>query len=138
MASKGLGQAGEQAVAGVADHRRLAVHDLAGPHHLAAVELADALVAEAHAEHRHAPAAELVDGGVGDAGVLRAAGAGRDEHRRRLEVDELVERRLVVPVDERVGPQLPQVLDEVVDERVVVVDDEDETHRTKTVPSAGR
>ena len=45
-----LGQAGEHAGAVVADQRRLAVHDLRGPHDLAAEDLADALVAEAHAE----------------------------------------------------------------------------------------
>jgi hypothetical protein len=70
---EGVGEVGEEAVTGVGDHRRLAVHHLAGPHDLSAVELADALVAQADAEHRDAPATELVDGGVGDAGVLGAA-----------------------------------------------------------------
>ena len=48
-----VGQAGEHALAVVADQRGLAVHDLRGPHHLPAEDLADALVAEADAEHGH-------------------------------------------------------------------------------------
>jgi hypothetical protein len=41
-------------------HRRdLAVHQPARPHHLAAEHLDDGLVAEAHAEHRDAPAKAL-------------------------------------------------------------------------------
>ena len=51
-----VGQAGEHAGAAVVDQRRLAVHHLRRPHDLAAEHLADALVAEAHAEHRATPA----------------------------------------------------------------------------------
>ena len=49
-----VGQAGEHAAAVVADQRGLAVHDLGRPHHVAAEDLADALVAEADAEDGHA------------------------------------------------------------------------------------
>src|SRR4029450_1007309 len=58
-------------------------------------------------------------GGRGGPGARRAQpGAG-------VEGDEVVERLLVVAPHHRIGPQLAQVLDEVVDEAVVVVDDED-------------
>jgi hypothetical protein len=50
------------------------VHDLRGSHHLAAVDLADALVAEAHAEDRHPPA-KAFDDVVAEAGVLGTARA---------------------------------------------------------------
>ena len=53
-----VGQAGEHARAVVADQRRLAVHHLGRAHDVAAEDLADALVAEAHAEHRARRAAE--------------------------------------------------------------------------------
>ena len=46
-----VGQVGEHAPAVVADERRLAVHDLRGTNDATAEDLADALVAEAHAEH---------------------------------------------------------------------------------------
>ena len=62
---------------------------------------------------------------VGHTGVLGATGAGRHEHGVGRQVDCLVEGQLVVAVHERLGPQLAQVLDEVVDEAVVVVDDQD-------------
>ena len=80
-----VGQAREHAAAVVADARRLAVHHVRRAHDLAAVDLADALVPEAHAEHGIPGGAELADRVVGHAGVLGAARAGRDEHRVGLE-----------------------------------------------------
>ena len=48
-----------------------------------------------------------------------------------LDLDDLIKRASVVPMDDGVSTELPQVLDQVVDERVVVVDDEHTwTHRT--------
>ena len=69
------GNVAEHALAVVRDLRRLAVHHLRRAHDLAAEELADALVTEAHAQHRHAGRAEHADRVVGDAGVL-GVGAG--------------------------------------------------------------
>ena len=77
-----LRQPGEHAGVGVADERRLAVHHLRRPHHLAAVHLADALVAEAHAEHRHPPG-EGGDHVVRHAGVVGRARARARSARRR-------------------------------------------------------
>jgi hypothetical protein len=51
---EGRGQAAEHALSLVVHGAHLAVHDLAGAHHLAAEGLADGLVAEAHAQKRHA------------------------------------------------------------------------------------
>ncbi len=56
------------------------------------------------------------------------ARTGRDQHRVGLEGAHLVERDRVVAVDDRLGAQLTQVLDEVVDERVVVVDHQHARH----------
>ena len=117
-------QPGEHAGVRVADLRRLAVHHVRRAHDRAAVQLADALQAEAHAEHGDAPLAEVPDRGVREPGVGRAARAGRDEHRVGPERVHLVERHRVVAVHDRLRAQLTEVLHEVVDERVVVVDDE--------------
>ena len=101
------------------------MHDLGRPHDLAAVELPDALVAEAHAEHGHAAFAERADGLVRDAGVLGTARArATTSTASGVERVELRERERVVAMHDRLGAELAQVLDEVVDERVVVVDHE--------------
>ena len=52
-------------------------------------------------------------------------GPGEISTRVGVELDDLVEGERVVAVHDRLGAELAQVLDEVVDERVVVVDDED-------------
>ena len=80
---------------------------------------------------RHTPstgtpcAGEVLDRGVRQTGVLGSTGAGRDQQPVGPELDHLVEGDAVVAVDDRLGAELPEVLHEVVDERVVVVDDED-------------
>ena len=75
----------------------------------------------------------MLDRGVRQAGVLRPARARRDQQPVGPQVDHLVEGDPVVAVDDRLGAQLPEVLHEVVDERVVVVDDEDERFTGTTV-----
>ena len=116
-----VGQALEAALAVVVDLRRLAVHDGRRPDHPPPEDLPDALVAEADAEDRHPPG-EAEDHLVGDAGVLRPARARRDEDGVGGEGLDAVEGEGVVAVHDRLGAELPEVLDQVVDERVVVVD----------------
>ena len=70
------------------------MHHLGRARRLAAEDLADALVAEAHAEHRHAPRRRSAGSRVADdAGVLGAARAGRDQHGVGLERQRLVDGR---------------------------------------------
>ena len=76
-------QAGEHADLAVLDRRRLAVHQRRGPHDPCPERVPDRLVAEAHAEHRHAALGEGEDRRADDPGVLRAAGPGREQHRVR-------------------------------------------------------
>src|SRR5262245_45319575 len=115
---------GEDAAPAVQDRAGLAVHQARGAHHLAAVRLAQSLVPEAHPQDRHL-ARERQDRRLADPGVARLAGPGRDhepvERLRRQRLD----RDRVVAVHLELGPQRPQVLDEVVGERIVVVDDGD-------------
>ena len=56
-------------------HHPLRAHDVA------AVELADALMPEAHTEHRHSRSPKCRIGVVREAGVFRPTRSGRDEHR---------------------------------------------------------
>ena len=90
-----------------------------------AVDLADALVPQADAEHRHPALAEMADRVVGHAGILGAPRTGRHEHRVGFERGERVEVDGVVAVHDGLRAELTEVLDEVVDERVVVVDHDD-------------
>ena len=92
-------------------------------------DLADALQSEAHAEHRPF-AGEVGDDLVRQAGVVRAAGPGADEDAVGVERIDLVEGERVATMHERLGAELPEVLHEVVDERVVVVDHQHADHGT--------
>jgi hypothetical protein len=89
VASSGWGSPVNSPDATVADERRLAVHDLGCPHHRAAEHLPEALVAEAHAEHRLA-AGEVADGLVGEAGVVGRARSRGDQHAVGVELDGIV------------------------------------------------
>src|SRR6476646_10481998 len=80
----------------------------------------------AEADTEHGPGArEPGDDLVGHAGVVGCAWTGGDEHGVGFERDRFVDGDGVVAVHEWLGPELAEVLDEVVDEGVVVVDDED-------------
>src|SRR5580765_1477298 len=115
---------GENSAAIVADARSLAVHDPPGPHYLSAEGLADRLVAEANAEERHA-AREPRDQPQGDAGIVGRPGTRREHDVGRRERRDFVDGNLVVAKHPHLGPELAQVLRQVVSERVVVVDQRD-------------
>src|SRR6266851_4237597 len=94
--------------------RRFVAHDPS------AKRLAQALVAEADAKDRDL-SRQLLDRLVGNAGVVRRAGAGRNDD--AVVAGQLGNGDLVIAEDDRLDPELAEVLDEVVRERVVVVDD---------------
>ena len=71
MATNGSGRPSNAPVPAMVDLRGLAVHEPGGRHHLGAVGLADALVAQADTEDRHL-AGQLRDHVQADAGVSRA------------------------------------------------------------------
>ena len=89
----------------------------------AAVGRADALVAEADAENRRRRS-EAADEIGRDPGLGRRARSRRNDDVRRRERLDLVERDRVVAADDRVAAQLADVPRQVVDERVVVIDEE--------------
>ena len=117
-------QAGEDRPAVVLDLGVLAVDRLALDDR-AAEGLDQRLVAEADAEHRRAGLGEGADRLDRDPGLGRRAGAGRDDEAVGAALEQLADLGLVVADDLELGPELAQVLDEVVGEGVVVVDDED-------------
>ena len=102
-------------------------------HDLAAEHLPDALVTEADAQDRDL-AAEGADRIVGDAGIIWSSRPGRDHD--AVEPRQLVDRDLVVAEHGRLGAELRHVLDEVVGERVVVVDHRNAHHMASAISMA--
>ena len=133
-----VGQTGEDADAVVADEGGLAVHHLRGADDLAPEHLADALEAEADAEHRDAPLGR----GAGSASLeipASTGGPGPGEIRMPSGGSRASASTVIASLRSTIGlgAELAQVLDEVVDERVVVVDDEDaRAHGPVTLPVA--
>src|SRR3954471_6662323 len=116
--------AGEDGPAVVLGGRGLAVHRLVA-HDVAAKRLRQRLMAEADAEHRDAGLREAPDDVEADAGLVRGARARRHDHAVVAAAEQVLDVRAVVAHDLQLAAHLPQVLDEVVGERVVVVDHED-------------
>ena len=114
----------EDPVVVVQDRRGLAVHQPPGAHDLAAEHLADGLVPEADAEHGYARA-EFADDGLADAGVARFARPRGDAHACGIQRGEFVHGDLVVATHDGLRAEFAEVLDEVVRERVVVIEDEE-------------
>src|SRR4051812_30181367 len=114
----------EDRAAVVLDRRRLAVHrEMADDG--AAEGLGERLVAEADAQRRHPGLGEALDDVEADPRLVGRARTGRDDDAVGPAREQLLDVRGVVAHDVELAAQLAQVLDEVVGERVVVVDDED-------------
>src|SRR5436305_1540234 len=119
----------------VLDLRGLTVDRLSA-HHARAERLGQRLVAEAHAQHRYARLGERADRVHRDAGVVGRARPGRDDHAVGLARAHLADALDVVPHHLDLSPEDAQVLDEVVRERVVVVDQQYARHAQSTCPQA--
>src|SRR5882672_10518280 len=118
---KWRGQVGKDADTLVFDRRGLAMHQLVRAHDLAAEDLANRLVPKADAEYRRA-GGETLQKRQRNAGPRRRTRSGRNTDPRRPPLGDLVERDLVVARDAHVFAELAKVLDQVVSERIVVVD----------------
>ena len=116
-------QVGEHAGPVVLDRAQLAVHHLPRAADRGAERLGDRLVAEADAQDRDA-AGGGADQRQRDAGAVGIAGPGRDHDRVGRHGDRILHRQRVVAVDDGLGPELAQIVDEVVGEAVVVIDQE--------------
>src|SRR6186713_3188561 len=100
-------------------HRPLRAYDASS------VGLADALMAETHAEDRNA-SAQLTDDIDRHAGFVRRAGSRRDDDVRWTARQDSADIDRIVAHDLRLVSQLAQIPCEVVDEGVIVVDDENQ------------
>ena len=100
------------------------MHQPVGPDDPAAERCANRLVAEADAEHRH-PAGEGPDERDENPGIFGRARARRQDGGGGLEREHLLDRERIVAIHDRFRAELPEQLDEVVGERVVVVEHEE-------------
>ncbi len=132
---KWAGQSGENIFPIVVDRRGLAVHETVRADDIAAVHLSDALVSEADAKDRDF-AAEMPDRFAADSRFRRRAWTRRNHDAFRSERCDFRNRDLVIPPHDDIRSQFAKVLDEVVGERIVVIDDEQ--HPGKFTRKSGR
>lgn len=118
------GEAGEHARAVVIDRRRAPVLRSARAHNRRAVRRAYTLMTETHTEDRNRRT-EATHELCRDAGLSRRARPRRQHDVARSERLHFIERERIVAADERVAAQLADVAREVMDERIVVVDQKD-------------
>src|SRR5258708_22450011 len=127
---EGVGQAGEDAAAAMADAAHLAMHRHRRAHDAAAQRLADRLVAEADAEDRHAAGAphQL----EADARMVGGARPPRDDDGLPPERARCFGAERVVALYHHLGAQLAQVMPQVIGEAVVVIDKQEHGLDPKT------
>lgn len=128
-------QTGEDPLGVVLDRADLAVHQLAGAHHLAAKGLANSLMAQADAKDGHL-AGHVLDERNQNTGFAWRAGPGRKQNAVGAECLNLFGRQLVIAAYHDLGAQFSQVLHKVVGKRIVVVENED--HCKASVARTGR
>jgi hypothetical protein len=123
-----VAQAAEDRAAVMLDHGRLAVNRLV-LHHLAAPGLDQRLMAEAHPERGDPRLREAPDRLERDPRLVRRARPRRDDHPVVAADQQLVDLGVVVAHHLDLGPELAEVLHEVVGEAVVVVENQDPHER---------
>tara|TARA_R100000027_G_scaffold38992_1_gene28863 strand:- start:5012 stop:5302 length:291 start_codon:yes stop_codon:yes gene_type:complete len=96
------------------------VHESVGPYDLATEVLADALVTETDSEDGYF-AGEPFDQGEALPSFVGRAGSRGYHDRLGIESLRLVGCELIIPVDTGQRAQLPEILDEVVGEGIVVI-----------------
>src|SRR5205807_7539160 len=128
-------EAGEQTTPVVADAGRLAVHRTPGAHDAGTVRGADALVPQAYAEDGDRRPEPPHDVRRNPRFARRTGPRGDDDMRRPKSLDLLV-RRSVVASYNGLFSQLAHVAGQVVDERVVIVDQQDHGTRAAMSPRA--
>ena len=129
--------AGEDTFSLVMNKRGLAVHEFAGSDDITAKDLADTLVTEANPEEGNV-FSKFPNYIATDSGFSRGAGTGGNTDLRRRFFADFIERDLVVSMHLHLRAQFSEVLDEVVGERVVVVDDEQHRRECIGEPPCGQ
>ena len=106
------------------------MHKAGGADDVATVNLADALMAEAHAEYGNF-SAEMPNHIATDTGIGGRAGPGGNDDFFGSELLDVGNGNLVVTLHKELRTKFAKVLNEVVGERIVVIDDEDHASEEK-------
>jgi len=122
--SHGRGESFKNSLAIVLDLARFAMHQIPSPNHFAAKGCADRLVSEANAQQWRL-ARKMADQLDADARVLRCARSRRNYDAFGMHYLNFVDGHFVIAANFDLCAQLTQVLDEVISERIVVIEDED-------------
>lgn len=120
---KGIGKALEYRFPVMPNERGFSVHDPCRNDDAAAKSVSYALMAEAYAQQRHLAGESLYDF-IRDARFPGGARPRRDEDLFGPQFPDFPDRDLVVAVNDKIRAQFSQVLDQIVRERVVIIDDE--------------
>lgn len=118
-----IGQAFENIGVAVLHGAGLAMHETISANDLASEVLPNALMPEADAEERLLSGKGL-DHGEADACLVGRTGTGRDHHTIWIEREGFLHRDGIVAKDLLLHPKLPEILDEIIGERVEVIDNE--------------
>src|ERR1700722_155889 len=105
-----------------------AVHQVFGANYFASESRADGLVSQTDAEYRNfvrGLGGEMADQVDADASLRRSAGPGRNHDAFRTHRFDLSDGHFVVTAHLDLSTQFSKILDQVVSERIVVIEDED-------------
>src|SRR3989344_3895959 len=108
----------------VMDETGFPMHEGAGANDFAAKRLADRLMAEADAEDWQG-FRRMADESEADPGFIWRTRPGRQQDGLRPQAQRLIDGDRIIAMDNRLRPQLVEIVDEVVGEAVVVIDHQD-------------
>ena len=99
------------------------MHETIGSHYLTTINLTDALMAKTDAQCGSGWS-EARDHITADAGFIRRAGSWRNDDPLRVHRLDFIERHFIISVNDNVCPKFAKILNEVIGERIVVIDDQ--------------
>jgi len=106
------------------DRAGLTVHQVRSTNHFPSESRANGLMSQANPKDRNS-ACEVADQIDADASVLRRAWTGRDDDSFRVHRIDVGNRDLIVAAHFDLSPEFPEILNQVVSERIVIVENED-------------
>jgi len=122
---KALRHSGENIGVLMLNGRGFPMHEVAGSNDFPTKMLSNALMAEAHAKERNACFSRSLGNGKGAAGFIGATGSGGEHDAFGVKRNDLIGGDFVVSVDFLFYTELTEILNQIVGERVEVVDDEE-------------
>lgn len=126
-------QTGKDTFAVMRDRGNFAVFWLRGTDDFTAKGLSDGLMAEADAEQRDVVIGCGADQVEADACVIGVARAGGNDDAFRGCLQDIFDADLVIAMDDSLDAQIPEILDQVVGEAVIIID-QDECHNPIVIP----